>query len=99
MGPVTVVRKKRGYGTYDDLAEWVNTHYNFKPHASWIAHCKEMAGLPVNCPYLGHRPEPSSVLPKNGKSYSKLLKAFKLILGALGRSSALTRSERPNRVR
>jgi hypothetical protein len=62
-----VRRQKRGQGTYDDIAEWVKIYYGFTPHASWIANCKEMVGLPVNCPYTGIGRRHFDVLRRKGK--------------------------------
>jgi len=33
--------------TYPQIAEWVKAHYGFVPKSCWIAHCKELNGLPV----------------------------------------------------
>lgn len=33
--------------TYRDIQSWVKARYGFVPKTCWIAHCKELAGLPV----------------------------------------------------
>ena len=34
--------------TYKEISEWVENNYGFVPKTCWIAHCKELYGLPVN---------------------------------------------------
>ncbi len=33
--------------TYRDIQRWVKARHGFVPKTCWIAHCKELAGLPV----------------------------------------------------
>jgi hypothetical protein len=33
--------------TYQEIREWVKNHHGFKPKTCWIAHCKELHGLPL----------------------------------------------------
>ena len=33
--------------TYKDIAAWVKERYGFSIKTCWIAHCKELYGLPV----------------------------------------------------
>jgi hypothetical protein len=33
--------------TYSEIQNWVKQHYGWKPKTCWIAHCKELKGLPV----------------------------------------------------
>ncbi|MYH37814.1 MAG: hypothetical protein F4160_13575 [Rhodospirillaceae bacterium] len=33
--------------TYENVQRWVREHYGWTPETCWIAHCKELAGLPV----------------------------------------------------
>lgn len=33
-------------GTYAQLQQWVEEHFGFMPQTCWIAHCKELYGLP-----------------------------------------------------
>ena len=33
--------------TYKQISHWVRKHYEWTPKSCWIAHCKELAGLPV----------------------------------------------------
>ena len=33
--------------TYSEIQSWVKAKYGFCPKTCWIAHCKELAGLPV----------------------------------------------------
>ena len=33
--------------TYEQIQSWVKQKHGFLPKSCWIAHCKELAGLPV----------------------------------------------------
>lgn len=33
--------------TYKEIAKWVKKHHGVVPKTCWIAHCKELKGLPV----------------------------------------------------
>lgn len=33
--------------TYKNIQEWVDLHYKYIPETCWIAHVKEMCGLPL----------------------------------------------------
>ena len=33
--------------TYRQIQDWVKAKHGFVPKTCWIAHCKELAGLPV----------------------------------------------------
>jgi hypothetical protein len=33
--------------TYQEIQKWVREHHGFVPKTCWIAHCKEIYGLPV----------------------------------------------------
>ncbi len=33
--------------TYKEIQQWVKQKYNFVPKTCWIAHVKELSGLPV----------------------------------------------------
>ena len=35
--------------TYKEIQDWVKAEYEFVPKTCWIAHCKELEGLPVRC--------------------------------------------------
>lgn len=37
----------RQSGTYTNIQAWVYVRYGFTPQTCWIAHCKELNGLPV----------------------------------------------------
>ena len=65
---------KRMVGTYSDIIKWVQTNYGFKPHDSWITHCKELAGLPVKGRYEGRRPVERQCPPnKQGAIFAAFL--------------------------
>ena len=32
---------------YREIQDWVRREYGWKPETCWIAHCKELCGLPV----------------------------------------------------
>jgi hypothetical protein len=36
-----------GVATDQEIQQWALEHYGFKPETCWIAHCKEIYGLPV----------------------------------------------------
>ena len=42
---MALVRHKNG--TYDQIQKWLQERYGFVAPACWIAHCKELYGLPV----------------------------------------------------
>ena len=31
----------------EQIQNWVHGHYGFVPQPAWIAHCKQLSGLPV----------------------------------------------------
>jgi hypothetical protein len=33
--------------TYQEIQSWVQKEFGFKPETCWIAHCKEINGLPL----------------------------------------------------
>ena len=33
--------------TYKEIQNWVRSNYEWTPKTCWIAHCKELFGLPV----------------------------------------------------
>jgi len=37
----------RPMATYQEIQKWVREHHGFQPETCWIAHCKEIYGLPV----------------------------------------------------
>jgi len=37
----------RGTATYRDIQDWVKREFGFVPETCWIAHCKEIYGLPL----------------------------------------------------
>jgi hypothetical protein len=34
--------------TYQEIQQWVREHHGFVPETSWIDHCKEIHGLPLD---------------------------------------------------
>lgn len=34
-------------GTYAEIRKWVKQQFGFAPKDCWIAHCKELKGLPL----------------------------------------------------
>jgi len=99
MQPAKVIRQKGGHGTYDDIARWVDVHYGFKPHASWIAHCKEMAGLPSIARIWDIVRVPYNVLPTNGRSSSKPSKLSPSFQARLRKSTASFQAPRKSFAR
>ena len=41
----------KNVATYRDIEQWVKANYGWKPKTCWIAHCKELVGLPVRRAY------------------------------------------------
>jgi len=39
---------QRQPATYQEIRKWVEQRHGFKPETCWIAHCKELYGLPVD---------------------------------------------------
>ncbi|MCE7886960.1 MAG: hypothetical protein DYH13_05585 [Alphaproteobacteria bacterium PRO2] len=39
---------KRKSATYKEIQNWVRQNHGFLPKTCWIAHCKELYGLPVS---------------------------------------------------
>jgi len=37
----------RHRATYQEIRKWVLQNYGFEPKTGWIAHCKELNGLPL----------------------------------------------------
>jgi len=37
--------------TYKEIRVWVKSRYGFVPKTCWIAHCKELYGIPVERAY------------------------------------------------
>ncbi|MGA9058857.1 MAG: hypothetical protein WB763_20375 [Terriglobia bacterium] len=37
----------RESATYQEIQKWVQLEFGFKPKTCWIAHCKEIYGLPL----------------------------------------------------
>jgi hypothetical protein len=33
--------------TYREIQKWVETQFGFRPETCWIAHCKELCGMPL----------------------------------------------------
>jgi hypothetical protein len=33
--------------TYQEIQKWVESRFGFMPETCWIAHCKELCGLPL----------------------------------------------------
>ena len=38
---------RAGAPTYAEIAAWVRARYGFVPQTCWIAHCRELNGLPL----------------------------------------------------
>lgn len=38
----------RSAATYLEIQKWVEQRFGFTPETCWIAHCKELYGLPVD---------------------------------------------------
>ena len=34
--------------TYQEIQKWVWQHHRFVPKSGWIAHCKELYGVPIS---------------------------------------------------
>jgi len=40
-------RQAEATATYKEIQQWVKQHFGFVPQTCWIAHCKELIGLPL----------------------------------------------------
>jgi hypothetical protein len=40
--------------TYRQIQDWVRASHGFMPKPCWIAHCKELEGLPVKVSHRRH---------------------------------------------
>lgn len=47
----------RDSAPYGEIQRWVKLQYGFGPKTCWIAHCKEMFGLPVRAAWNRRRAE------------------------------------------
>src|ERR1700693_1432909 len=37
----------RQQATYQEIQKWVEQHHGFQPKTCWIAHCKDLQGVPL----------------------------------------------------
>jgi hypothetical protein len=44
----------REIATYQEIQKWVESHHGFQPKTCWIAHCKELQGMPVRAAVNRH---------------------------------------------
>ena len=44
--------------TYKDIQDWVRKKHGFVPQSCWIAHCKELNGLPLSSNRTSPRVKP-----------------------------------------
>jgi hypothetical protein len=61
--------------TYKEIQKWVAENYGFVPETCWIAHCKEMHGLPVRI--AGNRGRAGRVKPCPREKVRGITAAFR----------------------
>lgn len=60
--------------TYNEIQSWVKAKHGWIPKTCWIAHCKEIVGLPVsNAP---NRKSDSRMVPCPAEKQEAILSAF-----------------------
>ena len=67
-------------GTYKEIRDWVKDNHGFVPRTCWIAHCKELAGVPVRA--APNRVGPDRVVPcpcARREAITDALRHFKVI--------------------
>lgn len=60
--------------TYTQIQDYVRVHYGYVPQTCWIAHVKELAGLPVRPAY--NRQGAARVKPCPPEKQEHIRKAF-----------------------
>ena len=60
--------------THQEIQKWVESQFGFTPETGWIAHCKELCGLPPGEAFLGRSDE--SVKPCPPEKRPAIKKAF-----------------------
>ena len=67
--------------TYKEIQKWVKNKYNYMPKTCWIAHVKELSGIPVRKAPNRIGDQRLSPCPKNRiESIQVALKYFGLII-------------------
>ena len=61
--------------TYKQIQQWVREQYGWTPKTCWIAHCKELAGLPVK--RAPNRQEDSRAVPCPADKQPAIFAAFR----------------------
>ena len=59
------------YATYEKIAEYVKSKYGFVPQPCWIAHVKELCGLPVRRAWNRQGEQRKNPCPKDKVKYIK----------------------------
>lgn len=68
-------------GTYENIHTWVKTNYGYYPKTCWIAHVKELCGLPVKQAWNRNSPERREVPcpPENIEHLKAAFKHFSMV--------------------
>ena len=60
---------------YSQIQAWVKSKYGWEPKTCWIAHCKELAGLPVRRAW--NRGEVGRLVPCPADKQAAIFEAFR----------------------
>ncbi len=70
----------RPRATYQEIRKWVLQTYGFEPETCWIAHCKELHGLPAGTTHNRRDEEPVKPCPPDKQlAITKAFQHFGLI--------------------
>jgi hypothetical protein len=61
--------------TYPEIQQWVQKEFGFTPETCWIAHCKEIYGLPLR--HAPNRQGKDRIKPCPDERRAAIQKAFK----------------------
>ena|ERR1039458_7053192 len=65
--------------TYPEIQKWVREQYRFTPKTCWLAHCKELLGLPVRVAW--NRRSTQRLVPCPPEKQAAIKKAFQCLSG------------------
>ena len=70
----------RSRATYQEIRKWVLQNYGFEPETCWIAHCKELHGLPLGATHNRRGEERTTPCPPDKQlAITKAFKHFGLL--------------------
>lgn len=66
--------------SYEEIQEWVKRQFGFTPETCWIAHCKEIYGLPLrNAPNRQGRNRVKPCPPEKRPAIKKAFEHFRML--------------------